>query len=406
MAETAVRNLDIVTRLKGGEQVKAGFDAEKVSAKDLQDRIKDLDTRMKELTASYGKQAYESKAGLIVQRERKLAMEQLIAMEEKAAVATGKSVRGLGSLASATMAASGSISGLGTGVSVLSNALMSGVGLTGALAAAVIGFSLMMEAIRGAREEQEKLNEEIAGFITITTSEGTFNITGSQIEGTLQQLRNQRIMLKEYGGNLSAGRVGFMPFGTKEFSKEEKERLSILDASIDVLEEANEKYKRQSLIMQTLSEAGMNYTETNKKINKGLKETKENLDRLNDPLKMLRDLYQQQQKRELPPGMGGLPSKFNMSMVAVPELPPITFTKKEFEEQYGMYADMIRDTANIFRSEFGSAWEDVFGEANSLFEKLIASWAQTMADKLIKKGLGGLLDFIPGGEFVSELLEL
>lgn len=406
MAETAVRTLDIITRVKGAEQVKAGFDGEKVSAKDLQDRIKDLDTRMKELTATHGKFAYESKAGLIIQRERKIAMEQLIAIEEKAAVATGRSVRGLGSLASATMAASGSISGLGTGVSVLTNAMMSGVGLTGALAGVVIGFAAMMEAIRGAREEQEKLNKEIAGFLTITTSEGTFNITGSQIEGTLQQLRNQRIMMKEYGGSLSAGRVGFMPFGTKEFSKEEKERLSILDASINVLEEANEKYKRQSQIIQTLSEAGMTYTQTNKDINKGLKETKVNLEQLNDPLKMLNDLYRQQQKRELPAGMGGLPSRFNMGMVAVPELPPVTFTKKELEEQYGLYADMIRDVSNVFRSEFGSAWEDVFGEANSLFEKLIASWAETMADKLIKKGLGRLLDLIPGGGFVSELLEL
>ena len=79
-------------------------------------------------------------------------------------------------------------------------------------------------------------------------------------------------------------------------------------------------------------------------------------------------------------------------------------SRRELEKRYDLEINLIRDTANVFRSEFGSAWEDVFGEANSLFEKLIASWAQTMFEKLSGKALGGLLSLIPGGSIIGDLL--
>lgn len=401
--ETATRNLDIVTRFKGGEQVKAGFDAEKISAKDLQERIADLDTRMKKLTDTYGKQAYASKAGVIVQRERKLALEQLINLEEKQNIVMGKSTRGLGSLASAMISANGSISGLGTGVSVLSNALMSGVGLTGALAAVTIGFSLLMESIRGAREEQEKLNKEIAGFIKVNMPEGSFNINPANIKQTIAYIKAQMQIEKQLDVPQVQG-FGGMPVAVE--SSQLQERNKIYETTITILEKAQEEYDRYLKIVGVLSSAGMGFTAVEEKKNKEIKKTINNWDILSASYERLINAISTQQRLTTIGKGTKLGGTLGMGFVSVPEKPEpiVTFSQKELEDQFGLYADLIRDTANVFRSEFGSAWEDVFGEANSMFEKLIASWAQTLFEKLSGKALGGLLSLIPGGSVIGDLL--
>ena len=49
--------------------------------------------------------------------------------------------------------------------------------------------------------------------------------------------------------------------------------------------------------------------------------------------------------------------------------------------------------ANVLTSNMNTAWAEIFGEANSLFEQLINS----MADLLVKSVFSGLLSLIPGG---------
>ena len=49
------------------------------------------------------------------------------------------------------------------------------------------------------------------------------------------------------------------------------------------------------------------------------------------------------------------------------------------------------------RGEFSTLWQDVFGEANSLFEKLLMNFASRLAEHGISSLFGSLLNFIfPG----------
>lgn len=54
---------------------------------------------------------------------------------------------------------------------------------------------------------------------------------------------------------------------------------------------------------------------------------------------------------------------------------------------------LIISSAGILRSEFMQAWEDIFGEANSLFEKFIANIVSAFADLAAQKMAMGLFGF-------------
>ncbi len=58
--------------------------------------------------------------------------------------------------------------------------------------------------------------------------------------------------------------------------------------------------------------------------------------------------------------------------------------------------------ANVLTSNMNTAWAEIFGEANSLFEQLINS----MADLLVKSVFTGLLSFLPGGGIISGIAGL
>ena len=58
--------------------------------------------------------------------------------------------------------------------------------------------------------------------------------------------------------------------------------------------------------------------------------------------------------------------------------------------------------ASVLTSNMSTAWAEIFGEANSLFEQLINS----MADLLIKDIFTSLLSFIPGGGVLSGVIDL
>lgn len=404
--ETATRNLDIVTRFKGGEQVKAGFDAEKISAKDLQERIGDLDKRMKMLTDTYGKHAYASKAGVIVQRERKLALEQLLILEEKEALATGKSTRGFGSLASAAMAASGSISGLGTGISVLTNSLMSGAGLTAGLAAAVAGFSILMEYLRGTNAEFETLKSQVSGLLKVEMPEGSFNIAPEKIPALLEKIRSSYRGLahsEKYLYNL-------LPEGGGNFEKKSQQTVNNFQALIESLETTYNKYLNLKNIIKEFGDVGLGFTEDQTKAMKDREDAVKSLttaylklakiiqdSELEGEDMILGDYWKPQASDR---SLGMRSGRYNLRGIDA----EIEGQERLFKEKQKLYEDLFQDAANVFRSEFGSAWEDVFGEANSMFEKLIASWAQTLFEKLSGKALGGLLSLIPGGSVIGDLL--
>jgi len=60
------------------------------------------------------------------------------------------------------------------------------------------------------------------------------------------------------------------------------------------------------------------------------------------------------------------------------------------------FVNMFGRVSSVFASEMGAAWEKVFGEANSLFEKLLSSMAQSVAQMAGQIGLGYALRAIGG----------
>lgn len=144
------------------------------------------------------------------------------------------------------------------------------------------------------------------------------------------------------------------------------------------------------------------------KLNKGLKEHKENLTALANPLQILINLYKKLNEQELSAGMVSLPrpGSFKMGTVPIPPKPLIEITDQEFAKQNEQWIEGILNTLDIMRSEFNQAWEDIFGEANSMFEKLIASWADVFFNAFSKNAMGWLLDLIPGGGVISDFLGL
>lgn len=396
----AVRNLDIVTRLKGAPESKAGFDGMSVSAKDLQTRIQDLDLRMNKLTTSLGKHAYESKAGIIITRERKLALEQLLAIEEKEQAITQKSVRGLGSLSSAALAASGSISGLGTGMSVLTNALMSGVGLTAGLAAAVAGFSLFMEYIRGANAEVGALTNKISGMIEVVTPSGKFNIKPEDLEKYITAAESRITKLQE-----ETPPIGYFGYTQRKSTK-------TTEGYLEAFKKAKEDYNEFNAIMKEGNALGLKFTQDE---TKAMKEKETAVEALANAYFKLADaiLDAKLEGEDMILGdyfkptasdrsLGMRSGRFNLRGIDA----DIQAEQERMNKQAELYADLFKDAANVMRSEFGSAWESIFGEANSSFEKLISSWSETLLTKLGNSLIDDLLGFIPGGSIISSILGL
>jgi hypothetical protein len=73
-----------------------------------------------------------------------------------------------------------------------------------------------------------------------------------------------------------------------------------------------------------------------------------------------------------------------------------TFSKG-YMEQLSLMVSLTTSSADILRNEFKSAWEDIFGEANSLFEKFLANIAEQLMSFGVTKLAGSFLNFLfPG----------
>ena len=375
---------------------KKGFDGIDVSVKDLKERIADLDMRMKKLTDTYGRAGAELKAYDIMQRERASTLSQLISFEEKEAEAAKRSTRGMGSLASATMAATGSISGLGTGVSTLTYALMSGAGLTAGLAAAVAGFSLLMNYIRTTKEEAEKLKGLISSSLKVQGPGGMFEVDPKNLPGMIDALQ-KKIDAYNKAPTTSEGTKGSFTF----------EDIKTEEALLAVLKDQNNIYLSQQSILQAIRNTGAKWVKDKSKETKSLeeqvglyKEMGMAIDNLilktkNADIMQLSDYtsgsdfaritMQQQTGR-------GLPSASARNNAVRQREAELKNYQEILKERQRMENHFIRSTANMMRYEFMGVWEDVFGEANSLFEKLLANWASQFAGN----AFSSLISLIPG----------
>jgi len=89
-------------------------------------------------------------------------------------------------------------------------------------------------------------------------------------------------------------------------------------------------------------------------------------------------------------GVGVLP----VGLVPVITKPALQKAEKDMK---GLGSTVFDGWANVLTSNMNTAWAEIFGEANSLFEQLINS----MADLLVKSVFSGLLGLIPGGGIIG-----
>jgi hypothetical protein len=169
--------------------------------------------------------------------------------------------------------------------------------------------------------------------------------------------------------------------------------------------------KRALRLIGVLAQAGLVYTQTEKGLSDSEKDRIKWLTELNEAYKeYLGNEYKYGEKVASTLNSMNAGSPKNMRFGTSNQMSSLlgrgidTSKYKEMEADYKkrqeLEKELISGTASILRSEFGSAWEDIFGEANSLFEKMIASWAETFFAKFSGDVLAGLL---PGGGFLSDL---
>ena len=96
MMADATKNIKFLTSISGTDQVKQGFDGMNISAKDLQERLADLNAQVDQLKASYGSAYKEAPAMVRIDRERAIALEKLVSMDETLVEGNKKLTKGMG----------------------------------------------------------------------------------------------------------------------------------------------------------------------------------------------------------------------------------------------------------------------------------------------------------------------
>ena len=125
-------------------------------------------------------------------------------------------------------------------------------------------------------------------------------------------------------------------------------------------------------------------------------------DQLTRTNKKYQDFFEFQRKVAETGGALWAGKDLGMKGVKIPKKPdPLSDADYDAMYENAMRRDeLIRSSAFIMEAEFSQAWENIFGEANSLFEKLIANWVSMLAGRFANNFLNWLL---PGSGFLADM---
>lgn len=395
-----------------------GFDGLNVSAKDLQDRIKDLDTQMKTLIDTQGKAAYESASGIRIQRERKIALEELINVQDREIEATKRSTRGLGSLAASFIQSSTGASGFQREISILTTGLMGGVGLTAALAAGALGFKVLIDWLSKGREEMERFATSMDGvvnkFIQLQNpmSGFTYPIKPEQLDTLISTVETQikqyeglaMSIAKSMGAEVYGVNVGALLQQLKimdNLSEEDRKRVIAAEKTLAAFQEMKGQLEAQKYLAEQMALLDIDAVKTKEEKIKKQKE----LNKWSRPAFGIATGQFSEQ------GFDPSQAQFRTDLLGGADFSreQLEAMRKARDEQKRMAIEneklmntFIMSSANVFRSEMGSAWQSIFGEANSMFEKLMASWADILFQRLGTSLFTSLFGGVGGG--VGDLL--
>ena len=175
-----------------------------------------------------------------------------------------------------------------------------------------------------------------------------------------------------------------------ELSPMERKRFELNKGMLEVFEKQKYSLEAQKMLAEEMEKLGGKKIVKEEKSKNTTKKTSEYAKALNEAYKELIKTLS-----ALPPPRGDIRFRGLVTGVPVPEKPKITFSKEE-EEYFSRINDLTIISAGVLRDEFTKAWEDVFGEANSLFEKLAMRISEYFADIALRYAALNLFSAITG----------
>jgi hypothetical protein len=145
----------------------------------------------------------------------------------------------------------------------------------------------------------------------------------------------------------------------------EKEQIKLNEQTLTQLKNIKSEYEAQLKVAKLLEGLGLTKVEAEEKTKELLK----------DQLKIIEEMASviapsRRGERQLPAERAGrTPLQGPQNQI---------INVEQLKEDFSQVNLMVMTSADILRGEFMSAWEDIFGEANSLFEKLMARFADNL----------------------------
>ena len=179
-----------------------------------------------------------------------------------------------------------------------------------------------------------------------------------------------------------------------------------LEDELDKIPKVSEAYKHYADALKRVDELLSGKSDNKNTINSA---AKERLSEFND---MLKEMYDTIMKTEYKVAHGQLQPKSPWGVLRMGKVPEgkdfntdffDAKAKKQWLEENKFMIETLKDSLDIIKGEFSTLWQNVFGEANSLFEKLLMNFASRLAERGIGSLFGSLLSLIPGGSFFSGL---
>lgn len=272
------------------------------------------------------------------------------------------------------------------------------------------------ESAKGLKEELGEVATEMEdalspGFLQILGSVFTGGNTGELIKDLMQSgdfvaaSNRMRELNKEQDrqNELTKIAIGLTKENAKSIKEVTKENMlrekdlkfiqKYLTAEIDKIPVINKQYKEYKDALESV----------NNVLGKGRKEMEKHLDILDK----LKDKYKEGLNsnidlKHLP--FGRTPTnpfqKYFTGMQNV-QRPGLGFSDSEIRQQFLKENEFlitnVISSLGVLRGEFSNFWQSVFGEANSLLEKLLMNFGENLLELGTKRLAGGLLDFIVPG---------
>lgn len=269
------------------------------------------------------------------------------------------------------------------------------------------------EALKKQRLELQKLRDEYAKL-----SLATLYLSQAQLQQELQAIQPKAKVGTTPGG-------GQYLFGFTNMTEEQKKRYTEINKELTVIQQRintigieenkqNELYEYRERLLHTRSESEREYLknkieelQNEDKITKSLsthaEKIKEMIGIYTVAYGNIADVISQNATNQAIGGTGGT-GGMPVGLRPVGQKPGVDL-KDYYQKRQQQEKEFISMNGQFFTSVMNDAWDQVFGHANSVAEKMFQSWFNYFSSKLATKGITSLLKLIPGvGDFLDEVL--